>query len=310
MDLSLKIDTLDSIDEETFITNYLNPQKPFVIKGLAKHTPAYKKWCLDYIKSKLGEVEVDVYDNNVKTNTAYTHGDLKMRFSDFIEVIRKKEPTNYRLFLFDGFKHAPELRDDFPCPGFFNGVLGRIGFMFFGGQSTTVRMHFDIDMSNVLLTQFEGKKRVLLFSPEYHDLLYRTPLNTFSIANIDKPDYQKYPALKYVKGYDVTLDNGDSLFMPSGYWHYITYQEGGFGVSYRKLAHNFSLKYQGVSNLTYKLWIDKLMAATLKGKWNDYKTKIAFERANKAIKEIEAKQMKKVIVNPDSTDSSHVEKAA
>lgn len=310
MDLSLKIDTLDGIDKETFTTKYLNPQKPFVIKGLVRHTPANKKWCLEYIKNKLGKVEVDVYDNNVKTNTAYTHGDLKMPFSDFIDIISKKEPTSYRLFLFDGFKHAPDLRQDFPCPSFFNGVLGKIGFMFFGGQSTKVRMHFDIDMSNVLLTQFEGKKRVLLFSPEYHNLLYRTPLNTFSIADIDNPDYQKFPALKYVKGYDIMLEQGDSLFMPSGYWHYITYQEGGFGVSYRKMAHSLSLKYQGVSNLTYKLWLDKLMAKTLKNKWTDYKTKIAIERANQAIREIEAKQGKNFIINSDSSDSQDFDRAA
>lgn len=310
MDLSLKIDTLDGIDKETFITKYLHPQKPFVIKGLVKQTPANKKWCMEYIKSKLGNVEVDVYDNNIKTNTAYTHGDLKMPFSDFIDIISKKEPTSYRLFLFDGFKHAPELRKDFPCPSFFSGILGNIGFMFFGGQSTKVRMHFDIDMSNVLLTQFEGKKRVRLFSPEYHDLLYKTPLNTFSIADIDNPDYKKFPALKYVQGYDIMLEQGDSLFMPSGYWHYITYQEGGFGVSYRKMAHNLSLKYQGVSNLTYKLWIDKVMAATFKNKWVDYKTKVAFERAEQAIKEIEAKQRINFNVNSESTETHHIDNAA
>ena len=310
MDLSLKIDTLTGIDKETFTTKYLNPQKPFVIRGLVKQTPAHKKWCLDYIKTKLGDVEVDVYDNTIKTNTAYTHGDLKMRFSDFVEIIRKKEPTSYRLFLFDGFKHSPELRQEFPCPSFFNGILGKIGFMFFGGQSTKVRMHFDIDMSNVLLTQFEGKKRVVLFSPEYHDLLYRTPLNTFSAVAIDHPDFQKYPALKYVKGYDIMLEEGDSLFMPSGYWHYITYQEGGFGVSYRKMAHNLNLKYQGVSNLTYRLWLDKIMSATLKNKWLAYKTKIAFQRADKALKEIEAKQSTNIMIEHNSSDIHHIDRAA
>lgn len=297
MDLSLQIDTLESIDKSTFKTKYLKFQKPFVIKGLVKPTVAGSKWNLQYIKDILGKIEVDVYDNKVKTNTAYTHGDLKMPFSDFVDIISKDEPTSYRLFLFDGFKHAPDLRNEFPCPDFFNGILGKIGFMFFGGKSTKVRMHFDIDMSNVLLTQFEGRKRVVLFEPKYNDLLYRTPLNTFSITDIDNPDYEKFPGLKYVKGYDVMLEHGDSLFMPSGYWHYITYQEGGFGVSYRKMAHSISLKYEGIANLTYRLWIDKLMTATLNSRWTNYKMKIAYDRANKAIQEIEEKQVLNVIQN-------------
>ncbi len=304
MDLSLQIDTLESIDEKTFATKYLHPQKPFIIKGLVKQTSANGKWNLQYIKDKLGKVEVDVYDNKVKTNTAYTHGDLKMPFSDFVDIISKDEPTSYRLFLFDGFQHAPDLRNEFPCPNFFNGVLGKIGFMFFGGKSTKVRMHFDTDMSNVLLTQFEGKKRVVLFEPKYNDLLYRTPLNTFSIADIDNPDYEKFPGLKYVKGYDVMLEHGDSLFMPSGYWHYITYQEGGFGVSYRKIARSISLKYQGIANLTYRLWIDKFMTATFNSRWINYKTKIAYERANKAIKVIEERQVLNVIQNNTSVVNS------
>lgn len=307
MDLSLKIDTIYSINKHTFENYYLKTQTPLLIKGLVKQTPANQKWNLDFMKTHLGDVEVDVYDNQVKTNTAYTHGNLKMKFGSFIDIIKKKEPTSYRLFLFDGFKHAPHLRKDFPCPDFFNGILGKIGFMFFGGQSTKVRMHFDIDMSNVLLTQFEGKKRVILFSPEYHDMLYKTPLNTFSIADIDNPDFNKFPALKYVKGYDVILEEGDSLFMPSGYWHYITYQEGGFGVAYRKLAHNLHLKYQGIANLTYKLWLDKTMTALFNERWTNYKVSIAKKRAEQAIN--------KAILNPQlnvlmSASNNNIEKAA
>lgn len=308
MDLSLKIDTLHSIDKHTFENHYLKTQTPFVIKGLVKKTKANNKWNLDYMRNQLGEVDVDVYDNRIKTNTAYTHGNLSMKFSSFIDIIKKKEPTSYRLFLFDGFKHAPHLREEFPCPDFFNGILGKIGFMFFGGQSTKVRMHFDIDMSNVLLTQFEGKKRVILFSPQYHDLLYKTPLNTFSIADIDNPDYEKFPALQYVKGYDVMLEEGDSLFMPSGYWHYITYQEGGFGVSYRKLAHNISLKYQGISNLTYKLWADKILNVMLNERWANYKINIAKKRAEQAVNKVLSHQKINVFIN--TPNNNNIKKAA
>ena len=287
MDLSLKVDTLDTIDQRTFVENYLKQQKPFVLKGLASGTAAGKKWDLDYMKFVLGNVEVDVFNNQIKSDTAYTRGNQKMIFSDFIEMIRKPEPTHIRLFLFNGFKHAPKLRNEFPCPIFYKGILDKIGFMFFGGKSTDVRMHYDIDMSNVLHTQFAGKKRVILLSPENGVLLYKLPFNTFTLIDASNPNFDKYPALKYVKGYDITLNDGDTLFMPSGFWHYMIYQEGGFAVTYRKIAQSPKLVCDGVMNLTLRLWFDKIMSAMLKSKWSNYKVKLAIHRANAEIERLE-----------------------
>ncbi|MGZ3901014.1 MAG: cupin-like domain-containing protein, partial [Bacteroidia bacterium] len=219
---------------------------------------------------------------------AYTFGDLKMPFEQFLDLIRKKEATSYRLFLFNGFKHCKELKKDFPCPKIFKGLLDHIGFMFFGGTSTTVRVHYDIDMSNVLHTQFSGRKRIILISPEYSDFLYKTPFNTFSIADLEKPDYETFPALHYVRGYDVTLEPGDTLYMPEGYWHHMTYTEGGFGVAYRKMAHLPANLIDGLLNTTVRLWFDKLMLYINTDLWMEWKRKTAFSRAEQAIKAAKA----------------------
>lgn len=286
MDLSLKIDVISAEDQVVFREKYFRKQKPVIIKGLLKDTIAENKWNLDYMKQKLGHVQVDVYDNKYAKTTAYTKGDLEMRFSDFIDEIKENVPVTKRLFLFNGFKHCKELNKEFPCPHLFKGALDKLGYMFFGGKDTEVRMHFDIDMSNVLHTQFEGKKRFLLFSQENNALLYKTPLNTYSIADFKSPDYEKYPGLKYAQGYDITLNPGESLFMPSGYWHYIVYQEGGFAVTYRKMAFGFINWFAGFSYVTYKLAIDKLLNKLFGKNWVNYKRDEAFHRANRAIAKI------------------------
>jgi ribosomal protein L16 Arg81 hydroxylase len=292
MDLTLRIDTVEDITEKEFLKKYFYPQKPVVIKGLVKNTPAAQKWTLDYIKEKLSNVEVDVFDNSVKRNSAYTYGDIKMPFAEFLDLITKKEATNYRLFLFNGFKHSKELKQDFPCPPIFKGLLDHIGFMFFGGRSTTVRVHFDIDMSNVLHTQFSGRKRIKLISQQYNDLMYKTPFNTFSIADLENPDYTKFPALQYVQGYDVTLEPGDSLFMPSGYWHHMTYLDGGFGVAYRKMAHQPENLTHGILNTTTRLWLDKVMTYISAEGWMNWKRKIAIARAEEAMEQTRALNQK------------------
>lgn len=289
MDLSLKIDTIDASETDKFQRDYFRKQIPVIIKGLVEQSPNASHWNLDYLKQKLNNTEVMVFDNSYQKTSAYTSGDYKMKFSDFVEEIRKDQDCNIRLFLFNAFKHKPELQNEFPCPGIFKGLLDKVGFMFFGGKNTHVRMHFDIDMSNVLHTQFEGSKRVLLISQEYNDLMYKTPFNTYSIADFKNIDYGKFPGLKYVKGYEFVLNPGDSVFMPGGYWHYMVYLEGSFAVAYRKIAFGLRNTLIGLNYLTLKLWTDKLLNALFGKRWADYKIQVAMKRAEARVKAIESK---------------------
>jgi ribosomal protein L16 Arg81 hydroxylase len=291
VDLSLKIDEVEDISVEDFNRNYLIPQKPLLIKGgIFKKTPAYKKWTIDYFKEQLGDLEVDVYDNaKIKAKTtALTEGDLKMKFREFLDIIKENKPTTLRMFLFNGFKHKPELQKDFEKPEIFKGLLN-IGFLFFGGNSTSVRMHFDIDHSNVLMTQIKGRKKVVLISPEYNDFIYKIPLNTFTLVDFDNIDYEKYPAMKYAKGYEFIMHDGDSLFMPSAYWHFNSYIDGGYALSYRMMGYNLADKYNGVMNVTLRLLLDKFMTKVAKEKWTQMKVDGARRNAERAMQRLGVK---------------------
>lgn len=283
MDLSLKIDIVEDVSIEDFKQNYLIPQKPLLIKGgIIKKTEAYRKWSIDFFKKEMGNIEVDIYDNAVikSKTTALTSGDLKMKFADFLNIVEKNEPTTLRMFLFNGFKYKPELRKDFPKPKIFSGLLN-MGFLFFGGNSTSVRMHFDIDYSNVLMTQVKGRKKVILIAPKYNRFIYKLPYNSFSLVDFDNIDYKKHPALKNIKGYEFVMDEGDSLFMPSAYWHFNVYIDGGYALSYRKTAHSLKDKYNGFMNVTFRLLLDKLMTTVAKNKWTQYKINQAIQTAEK-----------------------------
>jgi hypothetical protein len=281
------INVVRNISADEFKKNYFLPQQPVVIKGLIDNCPAGKKWDIEYIKQVCGDVLVDVFDNNNKNaSSAFTKPDLKMKFSEYVNTIIKNEPTSLRMFLFNMFRCKPELRKDFPCPPVFKGILGRIGFMFFGAKGIKVRIHQDIDMSNVLLTQFYGRKKVWLVAPKYSDLLYRLPFNTHSLVDLDHPDFLKYPGLRYIEIKECVLGHGDTLFMPSGYWHYITYLDGGFSVSYRKMAHSLKFKTDGLLYFALFMPFDKLMNRLLGPKWLEKKERMAEARANAAIKKI------------------------
>lgn len=281
MDLSQTIDILHAKDLAGFKKLYFNPQKPVVIKGLADSTDAATKWSISFFKETMGDVMVELFDNNNKTSasSAFLKPDIHMRFSDYLDIIAQNEPSGLRMFLSDLFKQNPNLRKDFPCPHIFKGTLGRLGYMFFAARDTTVRLHYDIDLSNVLHTHFGGKKRVVLISPEYSNDLYRLPLNTYSLVDLDHPDFKEYPALQNVKGFTTVLHNGDSIFMPSGYWHYMTYLDSSFSVSYRKLAGSPRLVLKGMVNLLVYMPLDKMLNKLFGARWLNIKKGIAWKRA-------------------------------
>ena len=89
--------------------------------------------------------------------------------------------------------------------------------------------------------------------------------------------------MRYVKGYEVVLEEGDSLFMPSGYWHYITYLEGSFSVSYRKMALPWKTKLLGLFNLSIMTPVDKLLNRFGGEKWLEKKKQMAQNRANRIL---------------------------
>jgi ribosomal protein L16 Arg81 hydroxylase len=71
------------------------------------------------------------------------------------------------------------------------------------------------------------------------------------------------------------LEHGDTLFMPSGYWHHIEYLEGGFGLSIRTLGASLGTIVKGGFNVTIRRKFDDLMRKMYDQKWFEYKKRLA-----------------------------------
>lgn len=288
LNIEVQIPVVDgsTITRQEFESKYLKPQKPVILRGLWKQYPAYEKWTMDYFRQSMGDIMVDLFSSklaNPSETLSVPHA--RMKFSEYLDLI-EHDPTDLRLFLFPVFKHRPELLKDFGYPKITGHYL-KIPFMFFGPKKSVTRMHQDIDMSNVFLTQFAGKRRIVLFAPDQSTLLYRLPFNVHSTVDIDHPDFDTYPGLKYAKGCSGVLENGDTLFMPSGYWHHIEYLEGGFGLSVRTLGHNLATILRGGYNVTIQRKFDDIMRKWRGDKWFEYKKRLAQKRAKAAIEKIE-----------------------
>ena len=280
-----EIDIVDDISKEVFLEKYFKAQKPVLIKGFAKKWEAYDKWNLDYIYDQAGEQVVGLYDNkpadpNKATDEPVTH--MKMR--DYIRLI-KTQPSDLRIFFYIITDKLPELLKNFSYPDLGFKYFKRIPTLFFGGSEARVLMHYDVDLGDLLHFQFEGKKRVLLFPPEEAAFLYKVPLSVHTIYNVDyeRPDYTQFPALRYAKGYEIFMEHGDALFMPSGYWHFNRYLEAGFSITLRSFPSSSKRLLNMLNEVFFIRYTDKLMRKLFKQKWVNYKQRKAFERSQKAL---------------------------
>lgn len=290
-----QVDIVNNISGEDFKKNYFEPKIPVVIRDLSKDWVAYHKWNWAYFKEIVGDKQVGIY-NNVKSD-AYTpvnKADDYTTFGEYIDMI-SQGPAAWRIFLFNIFSHAPQLTQDFVWPDhLMKGFVKRVPMLFVGGKGSITHMHFDIDLSHILHTQFIGRKRVLLFPYQEQHKLYRKPFEVLSLADFSnyydntksKLDVSKFPAVQFAQGYDITLEHGDTLFMPGGYWHHMEYLDSGFAMSLRALNNSVSGKLKGVWNLVGMRNIDTLLKKTMPQTWYEWKQKRIYEQADKELQAV------------------------
>lgn len=290
LDISTQVPRVKAseLTRKEFEERFLFPQKPVILEGLLADQPCFTKWSYDFFKKEMGDVKVGIFD--VKKGAAdrsYKAPDDYMPFGEYLDILQGG-PSPIRLFLFDIFKYNPSLKKDVSFPKITGKWNKRFMFTFFGGEGSVARNHQDMDMANVFLTQFEGERHVILFDPKYSELLYRYPFNVHSAIDVDKPDFETYPGLKYVKGYQTKLYRGDTLFMPSGFWHHIRYEKGGYGMALRSWSPNLKLRFKGLLNVAILTHLDEIFLKISPKGWYNWKKKTAVKRANKAIERAKA----------------------
>ncbi len=281
------IDVVDDISKEEFYEKYLKPRRPVVIKNMAKKWPAYQKWTMEYMKEVVGDVEVPLYDSSKADPSAPINASAaKMKFGDYIDLIQR-EPTDLRIFLFDPIKYAPKLLEDYISPKeLMGGFLDKYPNMFFGGKGSVTFLHFDIDMAHIFHTHFNGRKHILLFDYKWRERLYQIPYATYALEDydIENPDFTKFPALDGVEGIECFLEHGDTLFMPTGWWHWMKYLDGSFSISLRAWDKSWAVKAHSLWNLTVQRKFDDIMKSNFKKSYMDWKEKMAVKRAEMALK--------------------------
>ena len=228
---------------------YVVNSRPVIVTG---SSCTLHPWTLATIERMAGDdyigVETTTGNNRFSPDTART---VNMTVRDFLA--RFMAPGRDReYYLAEGpLRQMPSLYDDIREPDFSSSLEPQrdpqlwIGA---GGQVST--MHFD-DMENVLC-QIEGTRVVFLFDPLQVGRLYPRagPLRAHSqVDPADPHASEKFPKFASAKQRNVTLRAGESLFIPSMWYHQI---HGGPSM-------NIAVNFWYTSHLLSRLAMDNMI---------------------------------------------------
>ena len=276
------IQRVKQIDKKTFLKEFYKPQIPVVIENITEDWPAFQRWNFEYIRQIAGEKIVPLYDSQpVKAEDGFNEPRARMPLSEYIDLLQS-QPTDLRIFLYNLMKEVPELQHDYHIPDLGLKIMKGLPMLFFGGAGSNVFMHYDIDLANIFHFHFAGTKECILVKPSDSRFMYKVPHSVICREDIDfdNPDFGKFPALRHIKPFKTTLNHGEMLYMPEGYWHYMKYITPGFSMSLRSIAKKPANLSKALYNIMIMRHYDGLMRKWKGQEWIDYKNQKALNRTN------------------------------
>ena len=222
-----EIERRTALSAGEFRRRYLHPHQPVVISDALAAWPALARWTPQFFQDRYAAKQV--------TAGGQTHA--LGALMDWVLRSTKDDPAPYLRNepLADLF---PELLPDIqPTPAYLrpnwlNRPLthpdaaqlnrGAKIELFIGGtgQSFPV-LHYDGLYTHAFLMQIYGRKQYFVYAPDQTPFMYPVPgdPNRSQLNDVESPDLGKFPLFAQARGLTFTLDAGEMLFVPGGWWH-------------------------------------------------------------------------------------------
>jgi histone arginine demethylase JMJD6 len=226
----IQIDRRSNLSYEEFKKEYLIPRKPVIITDATAAWGA-SNWTPEWFRERY---------SNQSVNT--DQGAMSM--NEFIDAITatdgKPGPFLREQPLKDVFPDLIEQVSPIPSyvsPNWLGGnfLLGSVTERLnreshievnFCGRRIFPYLHIDDLHVHAFITQHYGDKHFTVYPPDQEKYLYRIPETRFSsVTDVKNPDLEKYPLFAQATAMEIVVKQGESVFMPCGWWH-TTYVPG------------------------------------------------------------------------------------
>lgn len=221
------VERMKELSLEEFHLNY-DGQKPVLIDGLADTWPARKAWTLEQLLMNYGDVKFHLSQRSPKK--------ILMNFKDYVSYMQTQHDED-PLYVFDDKfgEVASSLLQDYSVPHLFQedffDVLNTeerppFRWLIVGPERSGASWHVDPALTSAWNTLLCGRKRWALYPPGKVPLGVTVHVNEDDgDVNIDTPSSLQwwldfYPLLSDEdKPIECTQLPGETIFVPSGWWH-------------------------------------------------------------------------------------------
>lgn len=217
-----------------FYRAYVLDSHPVAITGLVADWPALERWNLKYFDENFGDVRAGAYplkagECDVNANRGSSIENIPVR--DTLASIAQGR-TDGGLALASLVDRFPaSLKMDYRVPIYCRSGNLLTSRIFLGPEGTLSPLHQDLPEN--LYVMVKGKKRVTLFSPQspvYPSRFSKLP--NHARVDPEKPDYERFPSFRNAQSYSIDLGAGETLFIPSLWWHHLHNLEPSMAVNF------------------------------------------------------------------------------
>jgi hypothetical protein len=222
-----KVDVFERISGTEFYENYYFLNRPVVLSGAAKTSAAVQRWSPEFFARHYASVPIQITGGRDADPDYETHLSRTVRtvtMASFVERLCREEDSNDfylvgRNYFFENPALEPLKHDLQPPPDIINTADQRRGTakLWFGPKGTVTPLHYD--EHSILFMQIYGRKRFKLIPPFDSPKLY-VRKKYYSAVDPENVDLLHYPEFSKVSVAEVTVEAGDMLFLPVGWWHW------------------------------------------------------------------------------------------
>lgn len=215
--------TAENLSGEDFLHHFYAPGRPGLIKGAMADWPALARWTPDYLAETIGDAVIEYQGGRADAQDYEVRKERHRKrapFRQFIDLVRAGGNDAY-LTASNSATNGPALGPLTADLGHLDAYLTRApGMLWIGGMGAFTPLHFDL--TNNLLAQISGTKRVILIPPSQTQRLAHTAHVFSDVRDVtDEARLRLYPQARDAVRYEVLLTPGDALFIPIGWWHQV-----------------------------------------------------------------------------------------
>ena len=215
----------DRVDGQIFLDQFYAPGRPVVLTEQIADWPALAKWTPDYLKQAVGPVPIEFQGGRDADPLFERNKDAHRQiqpFDAFIDQIVQAPGNDAYLTAYNSERNAAALAPLARDIGALEEILTREashpdGMMWIGPAGSWTPLHHDL--TNNLIVQLVGRKRLVLAPAAYAGRLYNRQHVFSEVQDLESFDAGRFADLGGVHVYELTLDPGEALFVPLGWWH-------------------------------------------------------------------------------------------